>query len=152
MKISLPRRIVILTAGLAAVAVSALPSTARADSFKLVLTGAQQVPPVQTEGSGTASLAYDPAIRLLTWSIAYSGLSGPVTMAHFHGPASAEANAPVVIWLARHGGAAESPINGQATLTPEQAQQVTAGEWYINLHTQAHPAGEVRAQLLPPKN
>jgi len=58
----------------------------------------------------------------------------------------------VVIWLARQSVAAQSPINGQATLTAEQAQQVSAGEWYINLHTQAHPAGEIRAQVTPPKN
>ena len=30
-----------------------------------------------------------------------------------------------------------------------QAQQFTAGEWYINVHTQANPAGEVRGQIKP---
>ena len=34
-----------------------------------------------------------------------------------------------------------------ATLTPEQAQQFSAGEWYINVHTQDHQAGEIRGQI-----
>ena len=48
--------------------------------------------------------------------------------------------------------AATSPISGQATLTPEQAQQFAAGDWYVNVHTQAHPAGEIRGQVVPPKS
>jgi hypothetical protein len=44
----------------------------------------------------------------------------------------------------------ESPLNGQPTLTPDQARQFEAGEWYINIHTQAHPDGEIRGQVLTP--
>jgi CHRD domain len=121
-------------------------------SFKVALTGAQQSPAVQTSGTGSASLTYDPTTRVVTWSISYSGLSGPVTMAHFHGPAAAGANAGVQIWLSKQGAPADSPITGQATLTPDQAQQFTGGQWYINLHTQAHPGGEVRGQVMPPKS
>jgi len=107
---------------------------------------------VQTAGTGTADLTYDSATLVVTWSVSYSGLSGPVTMAHFHGPAAEGKNAPVVIWLTKQGSPVESPIKGQATLTPEQAQQFTAGDWYINVHTQANPAGEIRGQVMPPKN
>lgn len=122
------------------------------ESFKVPLTGAQQVPPVQTSGTGTADLTYDPSTRVVVWTIVYDGLSGPATMAHFHGPAAEGKNAPVVIWLSKQGNAATSPITGQAALTPEQAQQFTAGEWYVNVHTQAHPAGEIRGQVVPPKS
>ena len=45
---------------------------ADATSFKVPLTGAQCVPPVDTTGSGTAELTYDPATRVVTWNIAYS--------------------------------------------------------------------------------
>src|SRR5664279_4844354 len=80
---------------------------ARADSasFKVALTGAQCVPPVETSGSGTADIAYDRATRVVTWNISYSGLSSPTTMAHFHGPAKAGENAPPVIWLSTQGSA-----------------------------------------------
>jgi hypothetical protein len=73
-------------------------------------------------------------------------------MAHFHGPAKAGQNAPPVIWLSTQGSTPANPIAGTATLTPDQAQQFQAGEWYVNVHTQSHPAGEIRGQVLPPKS
>jgi hypothetical protein len=82
--------------------------------------------------------------------VTYGGLSAPATMAHFHGPAAAGKNAPVLVWISKKGEPVASPITGQATLTPEQAQQFSAGDWYINVHTQAHPAGEIRGQVKPP--
>jgi hypothetical protein len=72
-------------------------------------SGAQQVPPVQTGANGTADLNYDPATRMLTWSVTYNGLSGPATMAHFHGPAVEGKNGPPVIWLAEKGATVTSP-------------------------------------------
>ena len=120
-------------------------------AFTVPLTGAQQVPPVQTAGTGSAALTYDAATRVLTWSVTYSGLSGPVTMGHFHGPAALGKNASVAIWITKQGEAAPSPVTGQATLTPAQAEPFAAGEWYINLHTKDHPAGEIRGQVTPPK-
>jgi hypothetical protein len=120
-------------------------------SFKVPLSSAQSVPPIASTGTGSADITYDPATRMVSWTITYSGLSGPATMAHFHGPAAPGKNAPVVIWLTKQGSPAESPITGQVTLTPEQAQQFSAGEWYINVHTQGHPGGEIRGQVMPPK-
>ena len=127
MKISISRRNIVVAGCLAGIAAWTLPSQAAPVSFKVALTGAQQVPPVQTGANGMADLSYDPATRMLTWSVTYNGLSGPATMAHFHGPAAEGKNGPPVIWLAEKGATVTSPIKGQATLTPEQAQQLTAG-------------------------
>jgi hypothetical protein len=55
-------------------------------------------------------------------------------------------NAAPVIWLTKKDSPAENAIKGQATLTPEQARDFAAGKWYVNLHTQAHPGGEIRGQ------
>jgi hypothetical protein len=120
-------------------------------SFTVPLTGEQQVPPLQTTGSGTADLTYDPATRVVIWSITYSGLTGPATMAHFHGPAAAGKNAAVEVWLTKKGGPVSSPIKGQAKLTPAEAQQFMAGDMYVNVHTKEHPGGEIRGQVVPPK-
>jgi hypothetical protein len=147
----LSRRAALVAVGVLAFA-WAVPAPAATDSFTVPLSGAQQVPPVQTSGSGSADLTYDPATRVVTWEITYSGLSGPVTMAHFHGPAAADKNAPVVIWLTKKGSPATSPIKGEVTLTPDQAKQFMAGEWYVNVHTQQHPAGEIRGQVKPPQS
>jgi CHRD domain len=150
MNISFSRRIVILAVCSTAVFAWAATTKAAPEAFKVALTGAQQVPPVETAGSGAADLTYDPATRMLTWSVSYTGLSGPATMAHFHVGGEGK-NGPVAIWISKQGSPTESPIKGEATLTPEQAQQFAAGGWYVNVHTQAHPAGEIRGQAMPPK-
>ncbi len=137
----------LMWAGSATLAVAA-PMT-----FQVPLTGAQQVPPVQTSGSGTASITYDPATRGVSWSITYTGLSTPVTMAHFHGPAATGKNAGVQVWLSKKGAASvPSPIEGQATLTPAEAKEFMAGQMYVNVHTKAHPGGAIRGQVVPPKS
>ena len=121
-------------------------------TFSVPLSGGEQVPAVTTPGSGTAELTYDPGTRVVTWSIAYKDLSGAATMAHFHGPAAAGANGPVTVWLSKQGSAPESPIRGEATLSATQAEQFASGQWYVNVHTKAHPAGEIRGQANPPKS
>jgi hypothetical protein len=127
-----------------------LLASAAPTSFQVKLDGAQQVPAVQTGGSGTADLTYDPATKVLTWNVAFSGLSGPATMAHFHGPAPAGKNAGVEIWISTKGQPATSPLTGQATLTDAQAADLMAGNLYINVHTAKNPNGEIRGQVKPP--
>lgn len=120
-------------------------------SFSVPLSGAEQVPPVQTSGSGTANLTYDPSTREVTWDITFSGLSSPVTMAHFHQGAKGK-NGPVKVWLTKKGEPVSSPIKGEAKLTPEEAKAFMDGDMYINVHTKDHPAGEIRGQVMPPKS
>ena len=113
-------------------------------SMKNQLTGAQEVPPVTTSGTGTVDTTFDKSTNVLSWTVTYSGLSGPVTAAHFHGPAMAGANAGVVVPFT---GDMASPIRGKATLTAAQAADLTAGRWYANLHTAKNPGGEIRGQV-----
>lgn len=120
-------------------------------AFKVSLSGAREIPPVETPATGAADITYDPATRVVSWVVTYSGLSGAATAAHFHGPAGPEGKAPLVVWVSKQGSPAENPIKGQATLTPEQSQQFAAGQWYLNIHTQANPGGEIRGQVVPPK-
>jgi len=121
-------------------------------SFTVPLSGAQEVPPVETKGSGSADLTFDPSTRVVTWTITLIGLPSEPTMAHFHGPATAGKNAGAKVWLSGKGAAITSPFKGQATLSPADAQEFLSGEMYINVHTKDHPAGEIRGQVLPPKS
>ena len=148
---SISRRLMIFLA-CAAYAAWAESAYAAPISFTAPLTGAEEIPPVETPAKGSAAITYDPATRVVTWTITYTGLAAPATMVHFHGPAEKGKNAPVAIWVSTKGSPAESPSKGEATLTPEQAQQFQAGEWYINVHTQAHRGGEIRGQVEPPKS
>ena len=113
-------------------------------SMKNQLTGAQEVPAVTTGGSGTVDTTFDKATNVLTWTVTYSGLSGPVTAGHFHGPAMPGANAGVAVPFT---GDMASPIRGKATLTAAQAADLTAGRYYANLHTAKNPGGEIRGQV-----
>jgi len=109
------------------------------------LSGAQEVPAVSTAGTGTLDASFDRATRTLTYTVTYSGLSGPAAAGHFHGPAGPGQNAGVVVPFSDPA----SPIRGEATLTEAQAADLLAGRWYVNVHTRAHPGGEIRAQVTP---
>jgi len=119
-------------------------------SFKVPLSGGQEVPPVFPAGAATAHLTYDPVTRVVTWTLSYTDLSGPITVAEFRGPAQPSKTGPPTIALVKQGSSVGSPIMGQATLTPDQARQFANGEWYINIDTQNHPEGEVRGQVITP--
>lgn len=108
------------------------------------LSGASEVPPVASDASGKLVATLDAESNVLTWNLTYSGLSGSLTMAHFHGPALAGQNAGVVVPM---NGALSSPISGSVTLTPTQTADILAGKWYANLHTAANPNGEIRGQV-----
>jgi len=108
------------------------------------LAGASEVPAIVSDATGMVEASLSTDSRVLTWKITYSGLSGAATAAHFHGPAMAGHSAGVVVPIT---GSLASPITGNATLTPGQAADLTAGKWYVNLHTAANPNGEVRGQV-----
>lgn len=112
-------------------------------AFNATMNGATEVPPKTTDGKGTASASLDTTTKVLTYGVQYTGLSGPATAAHFHGPAEPGANAPVVMPFPTP----TSPIQGTATLTEPQMADLMAGKWYANVHTAANPAGEIRGQL-----
>jgi CHRD domain len=119
---------------------------ARADqiNFKADLNGGNEVPPVTTAGKGGATASLNTATKMLTWSVDYSGMSGPVTAGHIHGPAAPGANAGVLVPLGTN---LASPIKGSATLTDAQISDLEAGRTYVNLHTDANKGGEIRGQL-----
>ena len=111
-------------------------------TMNVPLSGKNEVPPNNSTAVGMARL--DLSGTTLKWNITYSGTTGPVTAGHFHGPAAAGANAGVVLPFT---GSMASPIEGSATLTQAQLDQFKGGLWYVNLHTAAHPGGELRGQV-----
>ena len=126
-------------------AVLAAGSVASAEQmkFKADLTGAEEVPPVETSATGTTDVTYDSDTKKLTWTLEYSGLSGDATAAHFHGPADPGENAPPVVPLEDFSDGAE----GSAELTEEQATMLMDGKMYFNLHSANNKAGEIRGQV-----
>jgi hypothetical protein len=97
---------------------------------------------------GEAWVNLDMASKMLDWKVEYSGLSGPATMAHFHGPAPVGKAAGVAVPLK---GDLGSPTKGSAAVTDAQIADLKSGMWYVNVHTAAHPGGEIRGQVMTGK-
>ena len=111
--------------------------------IKAALNGANEVPAVAGSASGALDGTLDTASNLLKWKTTYSGLTGPASAAHFHGPAAAGQNAGVAVPFKSPASGAE----GEATLTAAQTADLMAGKWYANVHTAANPGGEIRGQV-----
>ena len=133
-------------ASFAAVALLVAPAAfAETQTYKATLTSAAEVPPNASKGTGALTSTYDTATKKFVWTVTFSGLSGPATAAHFHGPAAAGANAGVVV---PQKDGLTSPMKGEATLTDAQAADLQAGKWYFNIHTEANKGGEIRGQAM----
>jgi hypothetical protein len=129
---------------LAAAALLLATGSGLAWAEELKLSGAQEVPPVTTSAAGTGNItvAADGAV---SGSVTTTGVAG--TMAHIHVAAMGK-NGPVIIPLTKTGDGVWSVPPG-AKLNPEQMKSYQAGELYVNVHSDAHKGGEVRAQLKP---
>jgi hypothetical protein len=123
---------------LALVSIAAQAATV---NLKATLKASSEVPAKNSAGTGTLTATLNTETNEFKYHVEFSGLTGPVVAAHFHGPAAV----PVM------GNPIASPIDGTATLTPEQEKDLLAGNWYFNLHTSANPGGEVRGQVMKGK-
>ena len=142
----LAARSALFAAAVLAAGCSMNPMGTHAPTFSARLTGTAEVPPNQSPGTGSLDARLNTDSRVLKWKVTYAGLTGPVTAAHFHGPAVPGVNAGVVVPFS---GGLSSPVTGEATLTSAQVADLMAGKWYVNLHTAAHPGGELRGQVNP---
>jgi len=109
---------------------------------RVSLSGAHEVPPVQTSasGSGTVSVSSD---RKVTVNITVSGMTP--TAAHIH-EGAAGANGPVIVPLEKKGDNQFVARDG-AQLSDAQYSAYKAGRTYVNVHSAKNPGGEIRAQL-----
>jgi hypothetical protein len=126
-------------------------SQAAAATYKADLNAASEVPPNQSAGKGSAAVTYDDSTKTVTWQGTFTGLSGPATAAHIHGPAEAGKNAGVIVAMSQNGVPFASPFQGSMKLADDKAaalaSALAAGQAYVNIHTAANPGGEIRGQL-----
>ena len=124
-------------------------------SYKTVLTGEKEVPPVNTTAAGLSDLAVRTGkcpsagsssdCTMLVGTVQTTGLVA--TAAHIHQGAVGQ-NGPVIVTLVRTGTDVWGVPVG-TMLTDAQYQAYLAGQFYVNVHTDAHKDGEIRAQLRP---
>jgi hypothetical protein len=130
----------IVAVGVLAAGCATKAEEAKMPTFSATLAAS---PGVTSGGKGTGSFTLDPMTKVLSYTVTYENLSGPAIAAHIHGPAAVGANAGVVVPFAN----AASPITGTATLTDAQIAELTAGMYYVNIHTAANKGGEIRGQI-----
>lgn len=97
-----------------------------------------------SQPTGHVKASLNTTSHKLKYTIVYSGLSGPVTAAHFHGPAKADVAAGA---LQKIDGPYHSGMKNTVTIDTATQSAMLKGMTYVNLHTAAHPKGEARAQM-----
>jgi hypothetical protein len=140
------KRVLLTVVTASALALVSLAAHAATIHLSADLKASTEVPPKDSAGTGTLTATLNTETNEFKYHVEFSGLTGPVAAAHFHGPAAAGTNAKPQLPI--KASPITSPIEGTATLTPEQAKDLVAGLWYFNLHTSANPGGEIRGQLL----
>ncbi len=129
---------------LAATGCGQMRPSQKVDIYEATLSAAQEVPPANSQGRGTAEVQLNRNTNVLTWKVTYSGLTTTPSAGHIHGPAGPGQNAGVVVPFTN---ITAQPVTGQATITSQQFGDLAAGLWYVNIHTPNYPGGEIRGQL-----
>ena len=116
----------------------------------MLLSGSQVVGINAVGSAGAALVVFNTSTNELSWDIAYEGLSGTTTAAHFHGPAAAGVNGGVQVNINPTTGISADILSGSTVLSDQgQIDDLLAGLWYINIHSTVFPGGEIRGQVSP---
>ncbi|HEX5460300.1 MAG TPA: CHRD domain-containing protein [Steroidobacteraceae bacterium] len=128
----------------AAVLFAGSAGLAGAATVHVKLAGSHEVPAVNTKARGSAVIVVKPS-GAVTGTITTYFIKG--TMAHIHEGAPGTEGPPIITLAAGPKGKWVVPQG--AELTPHQYQEFLAGQLYVNVHSAAHPGGEIRGQLKP---
>jgi glucose/arabinose dehydrogenase len=134
------------------------PTGRPARNFRTHLSGAEEVPPVDTNAQGQANLRFNKDFTELNYKLIVANIDD-VVAAHIH-CAPAGVNGPVGVTLFSGGPTSPNGILAQGTITaPDDGNAcnwtdladvlaaIQNGYAYVNVHTIAHPPGEIRGQL-----
>lgn len=118
----------------------------------ITLSGAQEVPTVTTNGSGTAEISYDPNMKMITYKITWQlgNTAATTTNMHFHGSDSGSDTVSSGVAMAITGFSTTSSgtLSGMTVaLTDAQEAQLLAGKWYVNIHSSTVGSGELRGNI-----
>ena len=125
-----------------------------ATEFRATVTGdAERPDPVDTEATGTGTFTLNADETQLSYSISILGLSGDVTGAHFHFSADGAAGSGEIVFaitdMIVNDGNGGATAEGVWNLSAEDVLNLRLDYIYVNFHTDANPAGEIRGNLVP---
>jgi CHRD domain-containing protein len=127
------------------------------ETFSASLTGANERPnPTTSTATGSATISVLGGVG--TYTVTVSGLTGPVTASHIHGPADPTIAVGVIVPFTITNAAASGVIaTGTFTGTNNPAITLDSllvllrnGRAYVNVHTAANPGGEIRGTVTKP--
>jgi hypothetical protein len=127
-----------------AAALAVMVGSASATDVKVKLIGAEETPPVTTSAMATGTIVIA-ADKSVSGSLKTTGIDG--TVAHIHVGATGVAGPPIITLTKGADGTWTVPAGSK--LTDDQYASFKAGNLYVNVHSAAHPPGEIRAQLKP---
>ncbi|HVS33377.1 MAG TPA: CHRD domain-containing protein, partial [Thermoanaerobaculia bacterium] len=133
-----------------AITTALFPTAALAETYGAILTGAQEVPPVNSSGFGNATVTLDPAHTSFRVQMAVTGLSSNILDAHIHGPnGPAGVNDGVLVGLSPGVNLVNGRMDQTFPISKENGDAIAANpqNFYFNVHTSNFPGGEVRGQL-----
>ncbi len=154
------KRTTLLAAALLFLLAAVSTAAAAEKKFSAQLTGGDEVPAVQTRATGKAMVDVEEKGKELRYMVHVKDITGP-TMAHIHLAPAGQNGPPVVNLLKKHvkagkfsGMLARGKITAKDLIGPMKGKtvgdlikEIEAGNTYVNVHTKAHPDGEIRGQL-----
>lgn len=116
--------------------------------FTGTYSGSQENPANLSPGTGTISGVYNDVTNTIFFTINFSGLMTNTAAAHFHAPAAAGVNAPVIYgYTGFPTGVTSGSFTGSFVITEPHEVMLKSGLWYSNIHTTGLPGGEIRSQI-----
>jgi hypothetical protein len=109
------------------------------------LSGAEEVPPADPDGTGFASITLNVGQTSVCWELSVSNIA-PATAAHIHA-APAGVNGPVVVPLSPPTSGSSSGCAENVDPALIQAIIDRPEQYYVNVHNAEFPGGAVRGQL-----
>ena len=136
-------------------ACTAMKNQSNIKTVTVKLSGTNEVPAVSTTGLGTAIIAYNTDLKVITYNISWTlgSSAATTTNMHFHGSenGSPATSSPVQIPIPGFAKTSSGTLTGDTpTHNDAQAAQFLAGKWYINIHSSTVPAGEIRGNVIFP--
>ena len=118
-------------------------------NLEAYLDGLQETPPVATSGTGYATITLDDVTNQFTMTGTFQDLIGTTNNGHVHGPAPAGTPAGVMFGITFDFGVTSGNMSHNGVITAQQTADILNDLAYINIHTNSHPGGEIRGQIIP---
>ena len=118
--------------------------------FGASLSGAMEVPPHMTPGTGLGTVLLDDVLDTITVNLTWQDLTTPAVAAHIHNPAPPGVNAPIIFPLdlgASAGMTSGAIAEKMFAITAAQIIDLTSNLFYFNVHSTLYPGGEIRGQI-----